>query len=197
MLARVFLITVFTFIMCSVMLSALADRRLGPARQWAAQNLIDIAWQRTAAEGRPVSPWPGASGSPIARIIIPALNESRVVMSGAGSDILPYAAVWNEGSTEPGAPGISVISGYRDSSFSFMSRLEKGMAVVLQTPGGADRSYVISDVAVTQDTEITLDPAGEQGALVLSATYTLSAGGSGRYLHLVAVARPQPEGLVM
>jgi sortase A len=177
------------FVVCSLALTAAQARLTTPAREWAAQQLIHAAWTRSLQQDRPFRPWPGLNSVPVAEISIPALNRDFVVMSGDDSSVLVHAAGWNEGTQDPGAPGISLISGYHDRSFAFMRNLQKGMTLVLTDRLGRKKDYVIESLAMTPDTEMKLPLGKHESILLLATDIPLSNWTPGKTMHLLAIAR--------
>jgi sortase A len=159
-----------------------------------AQKLIEAAWQKSLSGTRAhVRPWPWLESWPVARLSIPAMGEDLIVMRGVSPSVLVHAPGWHDGSAAPGTPGISVISAYRDRHFSFLKNMKSGMTLSLLTADGERRSYVVSEVSLTENREIRVPvPRGQENVLVLSTSYPVTADKAsvraGR-AHIVVVAR--------
>lgn len=156
---------------------AATSERTAPVRGWAAQYLIERAWQQSFDGQQVAVPWPGLKSYPVARLQIPALGRDMVVMRGTEPEILAHGPGWHEGSEEPGRPGIAMISGYRDSHFDFMRSLQRDMVVRLSLPGGGQKDYVVDELAIVQAPEIRLDLGSDESVLLLSTSYPVSVPG--------------------
>ena len=72
-------------------------------------------------------------GSPIARLIIPAIGLDEVVVEGVGDDELNAGPGHLPGSAVPGEAGNAVISAHRDRHFSSLGDLRVGDTVHTET----------------------------------------------------------------
>ena len=61
-----------------------------PAKAALAQALLEAAWQRTTEMGERVRPWPWADTWPVARLTVPRLNTSWIVLSGSSGRTLAF-----------------------------------------------------------------------------------------------------------
>ena len=198
MFFRVIAITVFTFMFTTAMLSlAGVHKGFAPAREWAAEQLIDVAWTRTQREGRAVQPWPGIESYPVAKIEIPALGKNFVVMSGVSAPVLKHGAGWNEGTSAPGLPGISLISGYRNGAFSFIGDLATGMDLRVEGAGGMIKNYRVEGVSVIQGTEMKVPMGDDESVLLFSTSYPVANGAKADRIQLVIIAREMKPGLTI
>ena len=198
MIFRVIAITVFTFLFTTAMLSlAGVHKSLAPAREWAATQLIDVAWNRTVREGHAVQPWPGIASYPVAKITVPALGEELVVMSGVSNTVLKHTAGWNEGTDAPGMPGISLISGYRNGAFSFIGHLDSGTDFKLETASGTVKNYRVEGVSVIQGTEMRVPMAEDESVILFSTSYPVKNGDGTDRIQLVIIGREMKPGLTI
>lgn len=99
-----------------------------------AQVLLDRAWETTLATGVPTKAWSWADTWPLARISFPTLNETAIVLQEAGGEAMAFGPAHVAASPKPGAAGVSVIGGHRDTHFSFIKRLKVGDEIVIETP---------------------------------------------------------------
>jgi hypothetical protein len=61
-----------------------------PAKAWAAQVLLDRAFAQGLAQREPVKAWPWADAAPVARISVPRLAVSEIVLSGGSGEALAF-----------------------------------------------------------------------------------------------------------
>lgn len=106
-----------------------------------AQALLERAWEITLATGKPTKAWGWADTWPLARISFPTLNESAIVLQEAGGEAMAFGPAHVAASPKPGAVGVSVIGGHRDTHFSFIKDLKVGDEIVIQTPERATVRY--------------------------------------------------------
>ena len=156
------------------------------AKAWLAQLLLDDAWAQRldGADRHAARPWPWADTAPVARLVVPRLGIERIILSGASGRTLAFGPAHLDGTTRPGAPGNSVISGHRDTHFAFLQRLEAGDKLHLQGLDGAWRRYRVIGHEVLDARHARLDPAAGRHVLTLVTCYPFDAvepGGPLRY----------------
>lgn len=104
------------------------------AKAVVAQVLLDEAWETTLATGKPTKAWGWADTWPVARISFPTLNETAIVLQEAGGEAMAFGPAHVAASPKPGATGVSVIGGHRDTHFNFIKHLTPGDEIVIETP---------------------------------------------------------------
>ncbi|HCP00705.1 MAG: class GN sortase [Alphaproteobacteria bacterium] len=93
-----------------------------------AQLLLERAWDTKIGddiEGA-TRPWPWADTEPIARVIVPRLGIDQIILSNASGRSLAFGPAHLNGTASPGSPGHSIVSGHRDTHFSFLRHLKLG-----------------------------------------------------------------------
>jgi len=137
-----------------------------------AQQLLEQAWAQTRDGDNQVKPWAWADTWPLARIVIPSQDKAYILLAGDSGRTLAFGPGHHTGSPLPGEPGNSMISGHRDTHFSFLQYLTNGDEIVLETTGGetktyqveqgrimnADNAWVIDDDSVSRLTFVTCYP---------------------------------------
>jgi sortase A len=115
-----------------------------------AQHLLDAAWQETRVSGgeRIARPWPWADTWPVARLSLPRLGVSFIVLSGDAGSSLAFGPGHNTASALPGRPGTAVISGHRDTHFRALARLRPGDRIEIERPDGVTVAYRIASLEV-------------------------------------------------
>lgn len=157
-----------------------------PAKAWLAQVLISRAWDEAMATGAPAPPWPWADTTPVARLRVPALGVDQIVLAHATGRTLAFGPGHLDGSAAPGDPGLSVISGHRDTSFAFLAGVTVGAGIRVQRGDGTWVDYRVTSAAIVDERKTRLAP-GTGGApqLALTTCYPFDAvlpGGPLRYV---------------
>jgi len=156
-----------------------------PAKAQVAQYLLERAWIEEREGHGDTKPWPWADTSPLARLTIPELDLSWVVLSGATGRTLAFAPAHMDGSALPGDDGVTVIAGHRDTHFSTLEQLEIGMNIVIQTTDGETTQFVVKKIQIVDSTLSRVRLDAETPRLLLVTCYPLDAltpGGPLRYL---------------
>jgi sortase A len=159
-----------------------------PAKAWLAQVLIARAWEMAMTESTEVRPWPWADTAPLARLLVPRLGVDQIVLAHATGRTLAFGPGHHDGSVPPGTPGLSVLSGHRDTHFRFLAELRRGDALELQRSDGSWRSFRVTATEVVDGEQAMLPRLTDGPARLLLATcYPFDAvlpGGPLRYIVL-------------
>lgn len=157
-------------------------------KAWLAQRLIASAWDRARITGSTVKPWPWADTYPVARIEAPRQGESLMVLSGASGRTLAFGPGHVAGTPLPGERGNSVVSGHRDTHFSFLRELQKGDALLIQAADGRVARYRVSasEVVHRRDVRVLLDAGDDR--LTLVTCFPFDSPAPGGVLRYVVVA---------
>ena len=160
-----------------------------------AQYLLDDAWQRSLRDGNDHRPWPWADTAPIARLVFPAQDKKLVVLAGASGRNLAFGPSHLSASVTPGQGGGSVIGGHRDTHFAFLSQVQLGEQILLQSRDGRLQWFEIVQIQVTdvRDSDIRLQ--ADAPVLALVACYPFTALDSGGPLRYLVIARQVVRGL--
>ncbi len=164
-----------------------------PAKAALAQELLASSWRQSRQDGSPHRPWPWADTHPVARLAQPRLGISQVVLAGDSGRPLAFGPGWAESSAAPGsATGTVVISGHRDTHFSWLRDLRDGDTVRLEHAGGELEYRVVGTEVVDARTH-RLAPSGDD-SLVLVTCWPFdatSARGPMRYLVTLVPSREE------
>jgi len=174
-----------------------------PAKAWVAQQMLERAWAETSAGMGREKPWPWADTWPVARLTLPTLSESFVVLEGVSGQSLAFGPGHLAASAAPGKPGTVVIAGHRDTVFRELGKLKPGDPIRLAPPLKAPVVYrvVRARVVDSRKRELQLDSrnAGAPDRLLLITCYPFDAvrpGGPLRYVvearRVASVACPAP-----
>ena len=136
-----------------------------------AQTLLDSAWETTLATGKPTKAWAWADTWPIARISFPTLDRTAVVLEEAGGEALAFGPAHVAASPKPGANGVSVIGGHRDTHFRFIKDLKPGDEIDVQTGTGQVTRYRMTGSAIVHAGASGIATNGKTPRLALVTCY--------------------------
>ena len=159
------------------------------AKAHLAQALVRRAWRETLAGARDTRPWPGADTRPVARLLVPGQGVETFVLAGASGRTLAFGPGHLDGTPRPGERGNAVISGHRDTHFAFLRRLGKGDEIVLETPEGLQRRYVVASTRVVDRRDLWITADAGDTRLTLVTCYPFDAIRPGGPLRYVVVAQ--------
>lgn len=135
-----------------------------------AQILLESAWTESLNGQKEVKPWPWADTWPVARLSAPAYGISRIVLAGASGSSLAFGPGHLFGSSEPGEYGNIIISGHRDTHFSFLKNIKQGDHLELQSDKKVS-AYEVTDMQVVDKTKIEGIPVDSENKLILITCY--------------------------
>jgi sortase A len=157
-------------------------------KAWLAQILIARAWAE-AGIGDAVRPWPWADTRPVARLSVPELGIDQIVLAGASGRSLAFGPGHLDGTALPGTPGLSVVSGHRDTHFRFLEQLRAGTLVRIERSDGVWQDYRVTQSRVVNVEELRIaQTATGQPRLLLTTCYPFDAVAPGGPLRYVVLA---------
>lgn len=141
------------------------------AKAGLAQILLEDAWTKTLATHRPTKAWSWADTWPIARITVPGLNKSAIVLKEAGGEALAFGPAHVAASAQPGENGTTVIAAHRDTHFGFIKDLKPGDDIDLATPTGKTIRYRMTGSSIVHAQASGITAAGKTQRLALVTCY--------------------------
>lgn len=160
-----------------------------PAKAALAQQLLQSSWQSAQADGRAHRPWPWADTHAVARLAMPRLQVSQVVLAGDSGRPLAFGPGWAESSAAPGSAGTTIISGHRDTHFAWLRDLRQGDALTLETPQGP-REFQVASMQVVDSRRHRIATGHDGEALVLVTCWPFDATAPrGPMRYVVSLAR--------
>jgi len=156
-----------------------------PAKAALAQELLNRAWAASRDDQRTVKPWPWADTWPVARLQLPGEGAPLTVLAGASGRNLAFAPALLDGSAEPGAPGVTIIAGHRDTHFHALKDLALGDEFTLERPDGVTLRYAVAALDVIDVDRDVLRLDADESVVVLVTCWPFDAvapGGPGRYV---------------
>jgi sortase A len=124
---------------CALGLGTIAQGAWIPAKAALAQVLLDHAFDASVAEHRAVKPWPWADTAPVARVSVPRLGVSDVVLSGGSGQALAFGPTLLRGNDL-----VTVLAAHRDTHFAFIKHLAVGDVVAIEQIDGSVRRYRVT-----------------------------------------------------
>jgi sortase A len=161
----------------------------------AAQWLLKYAWEETLTTQRPVKPWPWADTWPVGRLLIPGLGIDQIILADASGQSLAFGpGKVRDGYYSDKESETLILSGHRDTHFSFIQDLQLGETLTIQTLQGEWRYFVVENTEVV-DSRIESLPLNQEGSsLQLITCYPFDAvlpGGPLRYRVTAEPATPR------
>ncbi|WP_297793358.1 class GN sortase [uncultured Marinobacter sp.] len=126
-----------------------------PFKAVVAQELLELAWAESQARQTETRPWPWADTWPVARLSLPELGQSLIVLEGAHGESLAFGPGQVLGNAAGSGP--VVIAGHRDTHFSSLRHLEQGSELRLQTRSGRWYSYRVDNVRIVDSRHERID----------------------------------------
>ncbi len=160
-----------------------------PAKAALAQVLLDHAFAKSQSSHTPVKAWPWADNAPVARITVPRLKVSEIVLSGGSGEALAFGPTLMPGSAQPGQPGTSVFAAHRDTHFRFLQHLEPGDAVIVETLDGARTPYRVQGGYVVRNDRFGIDAHAVTPTLALTTCWPFDTHQRGPLRYVVTARR--------
>jgi sortase A len=164
-----------------------------PAKAVLAEVLLERAWQRARQGDQQPRPWWWADTWPVARLSIPDLDWSTLVLDGASGRELAFAPGRLHGSVPLGTPGTMLIAGHRDTQFAVLEALTVGHLITLEDRFGAVHRYRVQGTEVVDAMNHGISRDADEARLVLMTCWpfgAIDAGGRERYVVWAGVDPP-------
>jgi len=160
-----------------------------PVKAELAQHLLERAWLRTLAGEPDAEPWPWADTRPIAILEVPRLGLREIVLEGSSGRNLAFGpTLVNTGRLEQSSD--RVLSGHRDTHFSFLKELKTGDLLRLRSVSET-RDYRVSwqQAVDSRQQQLVIDNSVER--LTLLTCYPFETAMPGGPLRWVVTALPE------
>jgi sortase A len=132
-----------------------------------------------------VKPWSWADTWPVARIDIPRLGKSAIVLNGSSGQALAFGPGHVERTPDAGEPGTAVYAAHRDTHFAFIGDVRIGDEIVVTRRDGAVFRYRVTSTPVVRWDVSGIDPQAPGSKLVLATCWPLHAQTAGPLRYLV------------
>jgi sortase A len=132
-----------------------------------------------------VKPWAWADTWPVARIEVPRLGRSAIVLAGSSGQALAFGPGQVEGTPPAGEPGTAVYAAHRDTHFDFLGDLAAGDEVRVERADGYAVRFRVTGSRIVRYDDPGIDPQAAGRGLVLSTCWPLDGTGQGPLRYLV------------
>lgn len=140
-----------------------------------AQVLLEEAWTETLASGRAVKPWPWFDTVPVAKIVVPRLRQSAIVLKSASGQAMAFGPGHMNNTPKPGERGLSVIAAHRDTHFEFLQDLKVGDTFDITNDDGKTHRFKVTGTSIVHADESGLDPYMQGNKIALVTCYPFDA----------------------
>jgi len=155
------------------------------AKAMLAQILLERAFAQALATGTPVKPWSWADTWPVARVAVPRLGKSAIVLAGASGQALAFGPGQLERTPDAGEEGTAVYSAHRDTHFAFLADVHLGDEIEVTRRDGKVFHFRVTGASVVRFDRSGIDPYASGRRLVLSTCWPLNARTQGPLRYVV------------
>lgn len=155
------------------------------AKAAVAQILLERAFSQSIATGSPVKPWGWADTWPVARLRVPRIGASAIVLSGGSGQSLAFGPGHLAGTPGAGQRGTVVYAAHRDRHFAFLGDVMRGDAITVTDRFGITYTYRVTGSEIVRWDASNIDPHAVGHHLVLATCWPLDAKTPGPLRYLV------------
>ncbi len=167
------------------------------AKAVTAQWLLQDAWHETLTTQRPVKPWPWADTWPVGRLLVPRLSINQIILADASGESLAFGpGLVGKGKFQNDDLQSLIVSGHRDTHFSFVRDVQLSERIMVQTRQGKWRSFVVNHAEVLDSRIETLRTNQGKSTLRLITCYPFDAVHPGGSLRYVLTASPAERPII-
>src|ERR1700758_5521467 len=145
------------------------------AKAMLAQVLLQRAFAESLSTGRAVKPWPWADTWPEARITVPRIGASAIVLAGSSGQALAFGPGHVERTAEAGEPGVAVYAAHRDTHFRFLKDVAVGDEIDITRQDGKTFRYRADGYSIVRFDQSDIDPFTTGHELVLTTCWPFDA----------------------
>ena len=161
------------------------------------QILLAEAFEARLKGDTNARPWPWADFTLAARIEVPRLHHSQIVLSGASGEAMAFGPGHMTNTPDPGAEGTAVFAAHRDTHFAWLRDVVAGDIVRVTDSGGKTLEFSVTGTRVAKWNDSGINPQafGRHLALVTCWPFDAKTHGDLRYIvetTLVQEAEPRP-----
>jgi sortase A len=155
------------------------------AKALLAQVLLERAFAATLATGEDVKPWSWADTWPVARVSVPRLGRTAIVLAGASGQALAFGPGHVARTPDAGEPGTAIYSGHRDTHFAFLGDVAVGDEVRVTGRDGRELRFRVTGTSVVRWDASGIDPHADGRRLALVTCWPLDGKLSGPLRYVV------------
>jgi sortase A len=160
------------------------------SKAWLSQYLIAQAWSRTLLGEERVRPWLWADTWPVAELSVPSLDIQQVVLSGDSGSALAFGPGMREYVDAGLGLDLTILSGHRDTHFSFLKDIGLNDIFLLKGADGLQRQYQVIEMKVVDENWSLPSVNDDVKSVVILATcypFDLLVAGTDKRLLIFAV----------
>ncbi len=154
------------------------------------QILLEVAWNKTLANSTAQKPWPWADTWPVAKLIVPSLERSLIVLDSVSGEAMAFGPGTVTTISGDDDEQVIAIGGHRDSHMQFLKHLNRDSIVHLQLADGSENTYRVNRTLVANSAHENLEVPVDQALLVMITCYPFNALQTGGPLRYVVIAEP-------
>jgi sortase A len=171
----------------------IAQGAMIPAKAWLAQILLERAFAASLAEQRPVKAWPWADAVPVARISVPRLGVSEIVLSGGSGEAMAFGPTLLPGGGRLGARGTAVFAGHRDTHFRFLKDVRPGDLILVEETNGRTTRYRAAPGRIVRYDAFGIDRHGAHPSIALATCWPFGTSTRGPLRYVIRAERESPS----
>ncbi len=151
-----------------------------------AQWLLQEAWEEMLHTHQPVKPWPWADTWPAGQLAVPRLHINQIILANASGQSLAFGpGMVGNGNVVRTDTESLIVSGHRDTHFSFVRDLQPQDTINVQTIHGKWHTFIIEKTRIIDSRRESLSIDDRHPTLQLVTCYSFDAlvpGGPLRYV---------------
>lgn len=157
-----------------------------------AQILLERGWHARLAghNENTAKPWPWADTAPVARLHVPRLKIDQIILAGASGRTLAFGPGHLSGTALPGTRGHSIVSGHRDTHFTFLRDLTADDEVHIQRSDGKTVTYRVTGHQIVDARRARFTNTPDRPTLTLVTCYPFDALDTSGPLRYAVFAEP-------
>ena len=110
-----------------------------------AQNLMERAWEKTAANGEVYMPWSWMDAYPVARLTIEGDKRSHIVLNTDSGQALAFGPAVVSGTENT---DLLAIAAHKNTQFQNLKELIAGETIILERPEGEVLTYQVTHTKI-------------------------------------------------
>jgi sortase A len=160
--------------LCALTGAALCGQGLWiKAKAVLAQILLERAFAESIVTGQPVKPWRWADTWPVARVSVPRLKASSIVLAGSSGQALAFGPGHLDQTPAPGERGTAVFAAHRDTHFRFLADLKPGDEIKVIRDDGITFTYEMTAAEIVRWDQSNIDARAQGHNLALATCWPL------------------------
>lgn len=153
-----------------------------------AQHLLEHSWESALVTGETSRPWPWADISTRAKLAVPELGVSHIVLDNSSGEAMAFGPGLVAGDPLHAANSTVALGGHRDTHLAFVEHLDESHTLLLENTRGMIQRYRLTGKRIVDTRRETIAISRQQAGLVLITCYPFNALQTGGPLRMVATA---------